>query len=51
LEAKAGDLGFAAICYGDYNMATGFNPKVRMVRDKTLMQGHAYCNHRYLLEA
>lgn len=51
LEAKAGNLGFAAICYADYNMASGFNPKVKMVRDKTLMQGHAYCNHRYLLEA
>jgi hypothetical protein len=50
LEAKAGDLGFATICYADYNMASGFNPKVRMVRDKTLMQGHPYCNHRYLLE-
>ena len=51
LEADAGDLGFATICYGDYNMASGFNPKVKMVRDKTLMQGHACCNHRYLLEA
>ncbi|MFC2169475.1 L-2-amino-thiazoline-4-carboxylic acid hydrolase [Acidobacteriota bacterium] len=51
VEAKAGDLGFATVCYGDYNMASGFNPKVKMVRDKTLMQGHAYCNHRYLLEA
>lgn len=51
LEAKAGDLGFATICYADYNMASGFNPKVKMVRDKTLMQGYACCNHRYLLEA
>jgi hypothetical protein len=51
LEAKAGDLGFVTICYADYNMASGFNPKVKMVRDKTLMQGHAYCNHRYILEA
>lgn len=51
LEAKAGVLGFATICYADYNMASGFNPKVKMVRDKTLMQGHAYCNHRYILEA
>jgi hypothetical protein len=50
LEAGAGDLGFAVICYADYNMASGFNPKVKMVRDKTLMQGHAYCNHRYLFE-
>jgi hypothetical protein len=51
LEAKAGDLGFATICYADYNMASGFNPKVKMVRDKTLMQGHAYCNHRYIFKA
>ena len=51
LQQKAGDLGWASVCYGDYAMATGFNPKIRMVRDKTLMQGDAYCNHRYLLEA
>jgi len=51
LQQKAGDFGWASVCYGDYAMATGFNPKVRMVRDKTLMQGDAYCNHRYLLEA
>jgi hypothetical protein len=50
LEADAGDLGFAVVCHADYNMASGFNPKIKMVRDKTLMQGHAYCNHRYLLE-
>jgi hypothetical protein len=51
LEAEAGDLGFATICYADYNMASGFNPKVKMVRDKTLMQGDAYCNHRYIFKA
>jgi hypothetical protein len=51
LKQKAGDLGWASVCYGDYAMATGFNPKIEMVRDKTLMQGDAYCNHRYLLKA
>jgi hypothetical protein len=51
LKAKSGDFGWATVCYGDYAMATGFNPKIKMVRDKTLMQGDAYCNHRYLLEA
>ena len=50
LKAQAGDLGFATICHADYNMASGFNPKVKMVRDKTLMQGHACCNHRYIFE-
>lgn len=44
----AGDEGFAAICHGDYAFATAFNPKIEMVRDKTLMQGDAFCNHRYL---
>ena len=50
LKADAGEFGWASVCYGDYAMAEGFNPKIRMVRDKTLMQGHACCNHRYLLE-
>ena len=48
LDAGAGEEGFAAICYGDYASARAFNPSLEMVRDKTLMQGHAYCNHRYL---
>lgn len=51
LRAKAGELGYAAVCFGDYAFARGFNPKIEMVRDKTLMQGHPYCNHRYLWKA
>jgi hypothetical protein len=47
-DADAGDIGYAGVCYGDYAWARGFNPKIEMVRDKTLMQGHACCNHRYL---
>ena len=48
LPYKAGDLGFAAVCWGDYNWATDFNPKIKLVRDKTLMQGHDCCNHKYI---
>ncbi len=48
LDAKAGDIGFASVCYGDYTWAESFNPKIKMVRDKTLMQGHDRCNHRYI---
>lgn len=48
LKADAGHLGHAAVCFGDYAMPKAFNPRIRMVRDKTLMQGHEYCNHRYL---
>ncbi len=50
LQAKAGHIGYAAVCYGDYAWAEGFNPKIKLVRDKTLMQGHDRCNHRYVWE-
>jgi hypothetical protein len=49
-KASAGDIGFAFICYGDYAWPRAFNPKIKMIRDKTLMQGHDCCNHRYVLE-
>jgi hypothetical protein len=48
LDAKAGDLGYAGICFGDYQFAKAFNPQIEMLRDKTLMQGHDCCNHRYI---
>jgi hypothetical protein len=48
LAREAGDIGHAFICWGDYAWAEGFNPKIKLVRDKTLMQGHDCCNHRYI---
>jgi hypothetical protein len=48
LRADAGHIGYAAVCWGDYAWAESFNEKIVMVRDKTLMQGHDRCNHRYL---
>lgn len=51
VKAEAGELGFADVCFADYASAPAFNPKIEMVRDKTLMQGHDYCNHRYLLKS
>lgn len=50
LQAKAGEIGYAAVCFGDYAWAEGFNPKIKLIRDKTLMQGHDCCNHRYVWE-
>jgi hypothetical protein len=43
-----GDVGFAALCYMDYFWPKGFNENIKLIRDKTLMQGHKYCNHRYI---
>jgi hypothetical protein len=51
LDAGAGNIGYASVCYGDYSWPQGFNPKIKMIRDKTLMQGHDCCNHRYILES
>jgi hypothetical protein len=50
-DLNAADLGYILSCYGDYAAAEGFNPKMRMIRTKTLMQGDDCCNHRYVLEA
>ena len=51
IENEAEDIGYANVCWGDYAWAEGFNPKIKLVRDKTLMQGHCCCNHRYIWTA
>ena len=50
LEAEMGEYGYAHVCWGDYAWAEGFNPDIKLIRDKTLMQGHDCCNHRYVLD-
>ena len=50
-DFNAGDLGYILSCYADFASAEGFNPKMRMIRTKTLMQGDDCCNHRYVIEA
>lgn len=49
-EVIASDIGYAAICHGDFAVAQGFNPKIKLIRTKTLMQGDDCCNHRYVWE-
>ena len=51
LRADAADFGYAAACFGDYAFAENFNPAIKLTRDNTIMEGHAYCNHRYTWEA
>lgn len=50
LGANAADIGYAAACFGDYAFAENFNPAIKLTRDKTIMEGHPYCNHRYTWE-
>ena len=49
-EANAAEIGFAAFCYQDYPWAKAYNPKLTFIRDKTLMQGDAYCNNKWVME-
>lgn len=43
-----GEIGHAAVCNMDYAWPPAFNPRFRMEREHTLMQGHGYCDHRYI---
>jgi len=49
-ENDAADIGYATICHPDFAMCQAFNPKIRMERTTTLMEGHDCCNHRWILE-
>ncbi len=43
-----GEIGHAAVCNMDYYWPAAFNPRFKMERSKTLMQGDEICNHRYI---
>ncbi len=50
LEIKEPGLGYAMCCYPDYTMAKAFHPKLKLVRNKTLMQGNECCETTYIWE-
>jgi hypothetical protein len=49
-EANAPDIGYATQCNGDFGFVEGFNPKIRLIRAKTLMQGDDCCDFRWVWE-
>jgi len=49
-EYGAADIGYATVCYSDFASAKAAHPKLRMVRTKTLMEGHGFCNHRWIMD-
>lgn len=49
-DSDAAGIGFSYVCFADYAYAQAFNPRIVLHRNKTLMQGDSYCNHRYVLE-
>jgi len=50
LKANAGDFGYAYCCWGDHCWQDGYNKKIKLFRNKTLMQGCDCCNFKYVLE-
>ncbi len=49
-QDDASDIGYAVVCHPDYAMCMAFNPKIKMIRTKTLIQGDDCCNHRWIWE-
>ena len=50
-DENAADIGYAMICYPDYSVARSLNPKLKLIRTKTLMQGDDSCSLRYVMES
>jgi len=49
-EANEADLGFATHCYADEAMAPAFDPRLKLTRTKTLMNGDDCCHFRWVWE-
>lgn len=49
-ELGAVDLGYLIVCNPDHAYAKACNPRVKLRRSKTLMQGDPYCNHTWYWE-
>jgi hypothetical protein len=45
------DLGFCLSCSRDGAFAEGFNPRIRLSRTQTLMEGASYCDFRFALQS
>jgi len=44
------DLGVCLSCCRDAPFAKGFNPRMRLIRTQTLMEGGSLCDFRFVLE-
>lgn len=47
-DMGAAEIGYSLICHRDYADCQGFNPRITLIRSKTLMQGDDCCNHRFV---
>jgi hypothetical protein len=44
------DLGFVLSCSRDFALIEGFNPRMKLFRGKTIMEGHDRCDFRITLD-
>jgi predicted hydrocarbon binding protein len=49
-ELGIADLGFTLSCGRDFAMVEGFNPKIKLERTQTIMEGADHCDFRFTLE-
>ncbi len=49
-DADAADIGYVCMCHTEFAALAAFNPRIKLVFTKTLMQGHDCCNPRYVME-
>jgi predicted ArsR family transcriptional regulator len=49
-ELGTPELGFALSCARDFAMVEGFNPKIKLMRTQTIMEGADHCDFRFTLE-
>ena len=44
------EVGFLLSCNRDFSFGEGFNPRLRLTRTQTIMQGASFCDFRYRLQ-
>ena len=49
-ENEAADIGYHMICNGDYGIAEGISPNLKLVRPQTLMRRKTFCDFQYTWE-
>jgi len=48
-ELGMADLGIVLSCARDFQLVEGFNPRMKLIRTKTIMEGHDHCDFRITL--
>ena len=50
LEADASEIGYAGMCYSEFGKTKAFNPNLKIIFDKSLMNGDDRCHFKWFME-